>query len=131
MKESAAKVKIGFKSEKFKESGEDIINPCRGWYQIHTFMIGEGFDAAAQEGAMNGSDTIALALADIGAYADRELDEKAIGDFECIFDMFYGQRVDMILRVVYDTVGECMKKEPTDYSLVRKHMQQVAKLGAT
>ena len=85
VKESAGKLKISFKSEKFKESGEDIINPCRGWYQIHTFMIGDGFDAVAQEGAMNGSDTIALVLADIGAYADRELDEKAIGDSGGLF----------------------------------------------
>lgn len=130
MKESTGKLKISFKPEKFKESGEDIINPCRGWYQIHTFKIGEGFDGVAHEGAMNGSDTIALVLADISNYSDRELDTKAFDDFDCIFDLFGGQRIDMILRVVYDTVGECMIKEPTDYSIVKLHMEQVAKLVA-
>ncbi len=120
----------GFIPAKYVESAEEMINPERGYYQIHTFKLGEDVSVKDREYTLNKTDTLAFVLIDISAYRDRELDEAAIADLEKIFGFFRDYRLDMIVRVVYDTVGRCMETEPEEESVVTTHMNQLGPILA-
>lgn len=113
------------KKAKFIEIADEITNPERGWYQIHTFKLGEEIDLTDHEYTLNSTDTLALVLIDISAYRDRKLDDVALRGLRRIFDFFRDYRLDMIVRVVYDTIGRCMETEPEEESIVIEHMSQL------
>lgn len=114
-----------FKPAKQKEMADEIINPERGWYQIHTFTLGENVVLNDREYTLNTTDTLAFVLIDISKYRDCLLDEKALKDLRSIFDFFVDYRLDMIVRVVYDLVGKCMETEPDNEELILEHMKQL------
>ena len=107
---------------KFTETGDELITPDRGWYQIHTFKLGEELTMKDREYTLNATDTLAFILIDISNYRATPLDELAIQQLRMIFKFFRDYRLDMIVRVVYDTVGRCMETEPDDESVVTGHM---------
>ena len=107
---------------KFVETGDEIINPDRGWYQIHTFKLGDDFTMKDREYTLNSTDTLAFLLIDISKYRTMPLDELAVSQLRMIFNFFRDYRLDMIVRVVYDTVGRCMETEPDDESVITGHM---------
>ena len=117
--------RISFKKAKYKETTDDLVNPYRGWYQIHTFKLDEELNMTDREYTLNRTDTLALVLIDISAYRDKPLDEAAIEKLHMIFSFFRDYRLDMIIRVVYDTVGNCMETEPSEEGQIITHMDQL------
>lgn len=118
--------RIRFKPAKFIEINDEINNPERGWYQIHTFKLGrEEVSMKDREYTLNRTDTVAFVLIDIGEYKNRPLDEMGINSFYKIFNFFRDYRLDMIVRVVYDTVGKCMETEPSTEEQIMEHMNQI------
>ena len=117
--------RVHFKPEKFTEIPDELINPDRGYYQIHTFTLGKKISLKDREYTLNGTDSLAFVLIDIHKYRSRTLDEKALSSIRSIFDFFKNYRLDMIVRVVYDNVGQCMMREPEDEAQVLAHMQQL------
>lgn len=117
--------KISFKADKFKECTDEFTNPNRGWYQIHSFDLGEPVSMVDREYTLNNNDSLALVLIDIGKYRDRPLDETAIEGLNTIFEFFRDYRLDMIVRVVYDTVGNCLETEPSTEEQIIEHMSQL------
>ncbi len=120
--------KILFSPARFIESSEDFSNPDRGWYQIHTFKLGEPVDMTDREYALNNTDSLAFVLIDIGAYKERPLDDVAIDGLNKIFTFFRNYRLDMIVRVVYDTIGDCLKTEPDDEQQIISHIDQLVEV---
>lgn len=118
--------KIHFKQAKLKEINDEIPNPERGWYQIHTFVLGDEFTMKDREYTLNKTDTIAFVLIDISAYKNKPIDEAGIKKLYMIFDFFRDYRLDMIVRVVYDTVGRCMENEPSNEEQIMEHISQIA-----
>lgn len=114
--------KRGFVPAKFIEINDELVNPERGWYQIHTFKLGEDISMKDREYTLNTTDTLALVLIDISNYRLKPLDELAVNQLHMIFDFFRDYRLDMVVRVVYDTIGKCMETEPEDESVVISHM---------
>ena len=117
--------KVKFKPEKLVEINDDLINPDRGWYQIHTFKLKEPVSMADREYTLNATDSIAFLLIDISEYRDRQLDDIAIESFRTIFGFFRDYQLDMIVRVVYDTEGRCMETEPSSEDIILTHMSQL------
>lgn len=116
---------IRFKKAPLCETNEELVNPDRGWYQIHTFKLGEEISMRDREYTLNESDTLALVLINISNYKDRPLDERALNDMRTIFDFFKAYRIGMIVRITYDTEGKCMENEPTDEALIHEHICEI------
>ena len=70
--------KTKFKAARFVETGDELRNPERGWYQIHTFVLSDDITMVDREYTLNNLDTVALLLIDIGAYKNKSLDSDAI-----------------------------------------------------
>lgn len=117
--------KISFKPGKIKETTEELVNPYRGWYQIHTFKLDEPLNLNDREYTLNRTDTLAFLLVDISAYKDKPLDDTALGNLHEILSFFRDYRLDVIVRVVYDTVGNCMETEPSTEETIIGHMKQL------
>lgn len=120
--------RISFNRTKYTEITDELTNPYRGWYQIHTFKLDEDLTMADREYTLNATDTLALVLVDIGAYRDKPLDRHALDNLDMIFEFFRDYRLDMIVRVVYDTVGNCMETEPAEEQQIIEHMKQLIPL---
>jgi hypothetical protein len=114
-----------FHKADYSEVAEDISNPVRGWYQIHTFQAAKEPDFDELEWCLNRNDTLALVLIDIGEYRERDLDEEALGRICRILEFFSERRYDLILRVVYDREGRAMEREPFFFSQVLSHLRQI------
>ncbi|MCM1568695.1 MAG: DUF4874 domain-containing protein [Roseburia sp.] len=110
----------------FQERLAPVYNPGRGWYHIYTYELGSSEDFLLPVCYEN--ETIALVLLDIGFYSERALDEAALEAVQQIFSCFAEQKLEMIVRITYDTKGRGMEREPSSFSLVQQHMRQLAPL---
>lgn len=110
----------------FEEGPAPAGNPGRGWYHIYTFGLGDG-GAFVPPFCYEG-ETIALALFDIGFYRDKPLDGEALETVGKVFSFFTEKKMDLIVRVTYDTTGRGMEREPSSFSLIQQHMKQLAPL---
>lgn len=117
--------RIHFKAPRIYETTDDLVNPYRGWYQIHTFKLGGSVSLVDHEYTLNQSDTLAFVLIDISEYRDRDLDDIAFKELDDIFSFFKDYRLDMIVRVVYDTEGKCLEKEPATEDQIIAHLGQL------
>lgn len=113
------------------ERVEDVCNPCRGWYQIHTFLADAEPDFGELEWCLDRKDTLALVFLDIGAFRDRNLDPAALDRMGRILDFFRENGYDMILRVAYDHQGKAVEREPYFWDQVKAHMSQIGELLRT
>lgn len=106
-------------------SDSDFPNPGRGWYRIYTFHL-ENIDYTGLNWLYySENETLALVLADIGAYRDRDIPEEALDFFGYILGFFAKKGMEIILRIVYDTEGNGMIREPSLFALVLAHMRQM------
>lgn len=119
------------KSADLAERIEDVCNPCRGWYQIHTFAADAEPDFGELEWCLDRKDTLALVFVDIGAFRDRDLDRAALDRMGRILDFFRQNGYDMILRAAYDHQGKAVEREPYFWDQVKAHMRQIGELLQT
>lgn len=116
---------IKFDKAVLKESGKDFANPGRGWYRIYTFRL-ENMDYNEPDWLYyDDNETLALVLIDISAYSSKNIDSAALEFFSYILGKFKEKGKEIILRIVYDTEGKGMAKEPSLFSQVTIHMQQL------
>lgn len=114
-----------FRKADLTETTEELSNPARGWYQIHTFQIEEEPDLEEQRWSLHPLDTLVLVLIDIGSCRDRDLDTQALGRIHRILNFFAERRYDCIVRAVYDHEGKAAEREPFFFSQVLRHLQQI------
>lgn len=120
--------KLRFQKADFTEMTEELANPARGWYQIHTFLAEEDPDLEERVWCLHPGDTLVLLLIDIGAFRNRDLDEVVLDRISRIFSFFAGKSYDCIVRIVYDHEGKAIQKEPTLFSQVCSHMEQLGRV---
>lgn len=113
------------KKVELKESVEELRDPGRGWYQIHTFSAEEAFSTEELQWCLSDRDTLALVFIDIGYYREQALDERGLDNINKILDYFSQSEMDIILRIAYDRVGRAWEREPYSFSQVMEHMQQL------
>ena len=119
------KTKWNFQKAELTETTEELKNPARGWYEIFPFQVEEKPDLKELSWCLSGKDTIALVLLDIGAFREKELDNKALGNIRNILRFFAENQYDVVLRVVYDRHGKALEREPFFFELVKKHLKQL------
>ncbi len=120
------KTKWNFQKADLSETTEELKNPARGWYEIYSFQVEEKPELKELSWCASGKDTIALVLLDIGAFREKELDNKALGYIRNILRFFAENQYDVVLRVVYDRHGKALEREPFFFELVKKHLKQLA-----
>lgn len=113
------------KKAELKESVEELRNPGRGWYQIHTFSAEEEVSTEELQWCLGDMDTLALVFIDIGYYREQTLDERCLANINDILDFFSQSGMDMILRIAYDRQGKAWEREPYSFSQVMEHMKQL------
>lgn len=116
-----------FQSGELREAAGNVINPGRGWYHIYTYTLGEGLSCDLPP-VLYEEETLALVLVDIGAYREHSLDDESLALIDRILQCFAAGGKDMILRIVYDTQGKGMEREPSLFSQVQQHIGQLAPL---
>lgn len=119
---------VGFQPAPFTETREKIKNPGRGFFEIHTFALGQDWDLENLRWCIREDQTIALVLLDIRAARDRELAPKELSLVDAMLGAFEELDQDILLRVVYDREGKGMQNEPALLSRVTGHMRQLAPL---
>lgn len=116
-----------FQSAALCEAAGNVPGPGRGWYRIYTYTLGEG-ESCDLPPALYEGETLSLVLMDIGAYRERPLGEECLALADRILECFAAGGRDIILRIVYDTEGKGMEHEPSLFSQVRQHIEQLAPL---
>ncbi len=119
-----------FVRAEYKESSEPLSNPGCGWYHVYTFTAKPPADGrpVEEETWLDEEcrrEQLALVLIDIGAYRAKELPLEALAHIGEIFRFFRREGKQMILRFAYDIRGEARVREPSDFTLVRRHMEQL------
>ena len=76
-------------------------------------------------GSLNPDESLALLVINIGNYKEKELDREALERFEEILLFFHKEKKDVILRVVYDSEGRGIEREPLLLSHIERHITQL------
>lgn len=122
---SKAKVRYNFIKADFKETAEHLDNPSRGWYQIYTFDAHEKPDFSELSWCIDSEEKLVLVIINIGAYREQSLDEMALGHIRGILRFFTECEKDIVLRIVYDHMGNALEKEPFFFTRVIEHLNQL------
>ena len=122
---SKAKVRYNFIKADLKETTEELGNPQRGWYQIHTFDICREPDFEELFWCLNRDENLALIIINISAYREMPLDEAAFETIRKILRFFVDNGKDIVLRIVYDHEGNALEKEPFFFTRVVEHLNQL------
>lgn len=119
---------IGFQAAELTESVSELSNPARGWYQIHTFAAEQEPDFEELRWCLHPKDTLAFLLIDIGHFRDRDLEQEVLDRIRRIFSFFSERSYDCIVRIVYDHEGRALLREPSFFSQVKSHLEQIGRL---
>ena len=113
---------VSFQPNCWEEEDTRVDNPGRGFYRIYTYYPGT---VPYEPPVRYEGECLALVLMDIVAFRDRELDFSALNEMRSILSAFRDLGFQMIVRICYDTEGKGMVREPSLFSLVKKHFSQV------
>lgn len=112
------------------ESTEELYNPGRGWYQIHTFETGACRTPEEMGSSLHETDALVLLLIRIPARLEA-LSQKDLDWIRSILRTFSEAGKDILLRFVYDLEGKGLENEPDRFAIVEKHFQQLSELMGT
>ncbi len=117
--------KYRLKKADYTEEMESYTNPGRGWYHIYTFVLGETTEDELLYLPFEKNEHIALVLINIGRYGRTEIDKEGLFFAERILSTFMKAGKEVILRILYDNEGKGMEKEPSLFSVIVRHMEQL------
>lgn len=117
--------KIKFIQAHLKESVDYTMNPCRGFYMIHTFTLDKKPDINDLEWSVDRKARFAMAIVNISAAGADPLTETHIGYIRRILNFFRENEYSIIFRAVYDHEGKAMEKEPENFKTVLTHIGQI------
>jgi hypothetical protein len=114
-----------FEKEVFKETAVFLPNPGRGWYQVYAFDAAIPIDENELQWSVSKQEQLIFMQLDIGRFRSQPISEEALSNIERIFNFFRREKKEVILRVVYDTIGRGIEKEPSFLSQVKDHIWQI------
>ena len=117
--------KYRLKKADYTEEIKSYTNPGRGWYHIYTFVVGETTEDELLYLPFEQNEYIALVLLNISKYSGTDIDEKGLLAVERILSVFVNAGKEMIIRILYDNEGKGMEKEPSLFSVIVNHMEQL------
>lgn len=112
------------------ESTEELCNPGRGWYQIHTFETGTCRTPEEMRSSLHEEDALVLLLIRIPVGGET-LNQEELDWIRGILRTFSEAEKDILLRFVYDLEGKGLENEPNRFAIVERHFQQLSELMGT
>lgn len=116
---------VSFESAVTEEGTSYLGNPSLGWYRIYPFALEKKPDYEELYWCLVKEETIALVIADIGAFRDADISEEALCNLSDILEFFKKNEKEIILRITYDREGRGMEREPDFLGTVENHMQKL------
>lgn len=113
------------------ETADELNTPDRGFYFIHGFMIEDGMDcrrALEETFSWDRETRLALVEFNLQHYSGGDISPRGLEHIATLFDLLRTLDKHYIVRFVYDWDGKNMEVEPTDVSIVKRHMEQVGPL---
>lgn len=121
---------LTFETVSLTESNEVLRNPYCGWYHTYEYIISEdtAFDpnTVTLAEVLDNSTRLCLLRIDLKAYANEPLSAYAISQIESILNCWDRTDKQVILRFCYDAVSLNQITEPSDISMVYRHMEQLS-----
>lgn len=116
-----------------KETTAVLDNPYCGWYQICAYMLTNDaynhFDDLTNRYIRTCANTrLALIEINLKNFNNSDLSDNALRQIDRILTMWNDGRHHLILRFMYDWDGKAVETEPSDISIVKKHMEQTAEI---
>lgn len=115
-----------FRQSHLTETTERLNNPWIGWYQIYTFSVNETFHP--QNILLPADQRLVLLRIHLGIRLNSDLTGQNLHIIRQILSFFASSGFDIILRFVYDVQGLGQESEPTLFSQVKRHMEQLSEL---
>ncbi|MFZ7121850.1 MAG: DUF4832 domain-containing protein [Eubacteriaceae bacterium] len=114
----------------YSESTNTIINPERGWYLIHTYMVNNDSDAGKTsynnfKDAYNSGDSLVLLMFNLQKYRNGDITNEGLTYINNVLQSVRSAGSKAILRFVYDWDGNGIESEPDDISIIMNHMEQL------
>lgn len=102
-----------------------MTNPGCGWYHIYTFALEQEIDFEQLKWCMHEEESLALVIINIGAYRDCRISGSGLRRMDRVLEYFSDMGKDMILRITYDTEGRGMEHEPSLFTRILEHVDQI------
>ena len=123
-------IKKAFHKASLEELHGDYVSPGRGWYHIYTFQLDRQDEEQLRWLPFEEKESLILLRLDIGAFRDCEIDDETLAFTERILMRFAEAGKDIILRILYDTEGKGLVREPASFGFVCEHIQSLGKIVA-
>lgn len=112
----------------FTESARELVNPNRGFYYMHGFVISDeeaDYREILASRFSHETDTV-LSMIEVNLrnYRDRAISEQGLRALEELFDVLEAEKKQLIVRFLYDWDGENEKYEPDSIDIILEHMRQ-------
>lgn len=120
--------------EKYIETNKFLANSERGFYNMRGVLISDSSPVTASDLESilleEQQETLELLQINIGEYYDRELSQSAIEQIRTVLDIYNAKKnkVQLIVRPLYDWNGYGNQSDPTSISLVMRHMEQLGEI---
>lgn len=120
---------IDYSAPSYNETTEKFDNPYTGWYQIYAFRLSgsEDLDLSYIQKQEYGPELLLLEV-DLRNFRSGPLDEHALNQLNSLLSACRLKGKQIILRFVYDTMGNSVVYEPDDISVILGHMTQTAEV---
>lgn len=115
----------------FSGDAYQVLNgqPDCGWYNIAGYELGDAFSSDALNNLTwddETSVTTDLVEINLKSYADRDIDETALSQFDYILSQYREKKHSVILRLLYDWDGKSFDTEPRSIGIVYSHLASLA-----
>ncbi len=119
-----------FHVKTFSESSRQLINPDRGFYWQHGYVIqGEYQSFESQVPTPSESDaagTLEMVQVNLRNFRDCEITDTGLENMDRLFEALSARKKRYIVRFLYDWSGEADRYEPKELDIILRHMEQVA-----
>lgn len=118
---------ISYQPGDYVPSNQALNNPYRGWYHIYGYALSDSQPVnpqQLQETAAKDFNQLVLLEINLRNYPNAELSEIALSQLESILLTWKDSGKQLILRFLYDWDGKAKETEPTNISIIKRHMEQ-------
>lgn len=113
-----------------KPCNRTLSNPYQGWYHIYGYTLSDTDELplANIRDMKSAPDAPQLALLEINLrnYKDCPISDTGLARLDELFDTWSSTKKQLIVRFLYDWDGKAKETEPSELSMIRTHMSQIA-----
>lgn len=115
-------------SDTYTETSESLSNPYMGWYTLLGARLSENGEPNYPNADNYTKDEAGLILLEVNLnnYSETDLTDNALSQLDRLFSAWRETGCQLILRFLYDWDGKALETEPSAFSQILRHIEQVA-----